>query len=173
MLISLNKEVEDTKRLVEIIQKDGWMDSDTVIVNCSPDYSSILCQILNHSISKVNNNELYEMVPLEMPYPTMSQVWNKEKTEYQTFDSYLNEWVKTYVQKSYKYLFLDSGTLRGKNFSKVRAYIRDKADCKFGCLYLQDDSIFKPDYFVEKFNFNNQGGLIFEWENPKNPNWNY
>ena len=67
-------------------------------------------------------------------------------------------------------MFLDSGTIRGKNFTKVKSYMRKHTDYKFGTLYMHENSIFKPDYVVETFN-NTQGELIFEWENPKNPNW--
>lgn len=171
--ITIAKEIQDSKALAKLIGLNGWVDSDTIIVNCSPDYSSIMCQIVNHELSYINRNELFEQVFLEMPYPTMNQVWNRDKAEFQNFEFYLKSWIQNYVSKDYKYLFLDSGTLRGKNFSKVHSALRGRAEARFGCLYLQDDSIFKPDYFVEKFNFNNQGGLIFEWENPKNPNWNY
>lgn len=167
--ISFEKEIQDSKTLARLIGLDGWIDSDTLIVNCSPDYSSIMCQIVNHELSRTNKHELFDQLTMEMPYPNMSQVWNKETGEYETFDAYLNSWMKLYLNKNYKYLFLDSGCLRGKNFTKVKAYARG-AEIKFGCLYLQDTSIFTPDYFVEKFNIN-QGELIFEWENPKNPNW--
>ena len=173
MLVTINKEVEDSISLAEMLAKDPWIDSDVILVNCSPDYSSLMCQVVNHRLSRKNGHELFEQLPMEMPYPTMNQVWNKETICYETFDSYLREWIIRYVSKDYKYLFLDSGTIRGKNFSKVKTLTKDRAECRFGCLYLQDDSIFTPDYFVEKFSFNNQGGLIFEWENPKNPNWNY
>ena len=173
MRIAMEKEIEDSIKLSDLIEKDNWIDSDTVIVNCSPEYSSIVCQIVNHRLSRINGNELFEQLYIEMPYPNMNQVWNKETGEYETFEAYLNSWTRTYLNKDYKYLFIDSGTLRGKNFTKVKTSLKGKVDARFATLYLQDDSIFTPDYTVEKFNFNNQGGLIFSWENPKNPNWNY
>ena len=108
-----------------------------------------------------------------MPYPVSNQIFDRYNLEYKDFDRYLSDWVTKYIDPEYKYLFIDSGTLRGKNFTRVKNLIKYKADCRFASLYVQDDSIFIPDYYVEKFNFINQGGLIFEWENPKNKNWNY
>jgi hypothetical protein len=170
MKISLEKEIQDIIVLKEKIDQDKWIDSKTIFVNCSPDYSSIVCQILNHSLS---STDLFEEIILEMPYPVSNQIFDRYELEYKDFDRYLSEWVKKYIDSDYKYLFIDSGTLRGKNFTKVRNQVKNKIDCKFASLYVQDDSIFIPDYYVEKFNFITQGGLIFEWENPKNKNWNY
>jgi hypothetical protein len=73
-------------------------------------------------------------------------------------------------------LFFDTGVLRGKNFAKLKLSLKDRIEkerIRFACLYLQEESAFIPDYYVEKFSFEKQGGLIFEWENPLNPNWNY
>jgi hypothetical protein len=36
---------------------------------------------------------------------------------------------------------------------------------------MQDDSKFTPDYYVEAFNFEKDGGLLFWWENEDNPFW--
>src|SRR4029078_13306813 len=117
--ISREKELEDIEKLAKIIREDDWIDQDTVIVNCSPDYSSIVCMLLNHKLSHLNKNELFYQVKLEMPYPNMIQVWN-DVGDIQHFDLYLKEWQKTHLSKSFKYLFVDSGTLRGKNFNKVK-----------------------------------------------------
>lgn len=170
--VSVEKEVTDSYKLAEVIRKDQWVDNDTIIVNCSPDYSSITCQIVNHRLSIDNKHELYEQVYMEMPYPTMSQVWNRETGEYQAFDKYLLEWVYK-ADRAHKYLFLDSGTLRGKNFSRLRTALRGKVDYRLGSLYLEESSIVTPDYYVEIFSQPLQGGLLFEWENPLNPNWDY
>ncbi len=174
--ISFEKEVKDSLELSKLIRNDKWINANTIIINCSPDYSSIPCQIINHSLSDLNSNELLEQISLEMPYPIISQIWNRETAEYELYDKYLIKWISQYISSDYQYLFIDSATLRGKNFSKLKSVLRNKlpdANYMFASLYLQDDSVFIPDYYIEKFNFINQGGLIFEWENPKNPNWNY
>jgi hypothetical protein len=174
--IPFQKEVEDAKKLAGIIKKDEFMDGNTLIVTCSPDYSSISSQIINHELSKDNSHELYEQLFMEMPYPTMSQVYNREMGTYELYDRYLQFWMKNYIDSSSRYLFFDTGVLRGKNFAKLKLSLKDRIEkerIRFACLYLQEESAFIPDYYVEKFSFEKQGGLIFEWENPLNPNWNY
>lgn len=175
-MISPEKEQADTLKLVEMIKKEGWIDGYTIIVNCSPDYSSRLSMEINHRLSHLNSNELYEMVPLEMPYPNTTQIYNVRTKEFELFDSYLNTWIKNEVSSSYKYLFIDGGTIRGKNFNKVKLCIRKELDpdnYRFASLYMENKSIFKPDYIIETFNQETQGGLLFHWENIDNPNWNY
>lgn len=170
--IPYEKEKLDTITLVNQIAKSDWIDKDVTIINCSPDYSSIVTQIVNHKLSYLNKNETFEIIDLPMPYPTMSQVWDNIDKEYYQFNKYLAEWVRRYIQKTAKYLFIDSGTLRGQNFTKVKNAIKGKLEpeqYRFASLYLHSDSIFEPDFYVEKFN----GGLLFEWENSNNPNWDY
>lgn len=170
--IGMEKEIKDSYKLADIIMRDNWVDNETVIVNCSPDYSSIVCQIVNHHLSSNNNHELREQLLLEMPYPTMSQIWNKDTGEWELFSKYLPLWV-TKLDRSCKYLFIDSATIRGKNFSLLRTNILNKVDYKLASLYVEESSLLIPDYYVEKFSQSSKGGLIFEWENPLNPNWNY
>lgn len=169
--ISYEKERIDTLKLADTIKKDAWIDSSTIIVTCSPDYSSYTSMIINHSLSYLNKNELFENIFMEMPYPIMSQVWDRETAEYKLFDVYLNDWVKKYINSSFKYLLIDSATIRGKNFSKVKHAIRDKAEYKLASLYIEKQSIITPDYFVERYDENEKGELIFSWENSDNPNW--
>jgi hypothetical protein len=174
--VPIQKEYVDTCQLVKLIEEDKWIDSDTVIVSCAPLYSSRITQIVNHKLSYLNRNELYESVDMEMPYPNMNQVWSTPTASYQLFDKYLKDWIRTNVSKSMKYLFVSSSTLRGKNFSKVRMSIAphmEPSQCRFASVYRQADSIFVPDYCVEVFDKKSQGGLLFEWENSDNPNWDY
>ena len=93
--VSFQKEIEDARKLADMIRQDNWVDSETIIVNCSPDYSSIMCQILNHELSKSNRHELLEQLPLEMPYPNMSQVWNRDTAEYEHFATTLTIGLRT------------------------------------------------------------------------------
>lgn len=171
-MVSYLKEISDTEKLAKIISGDKWVDSNTIIVTCSPDYSSISSQILNHKLSHLNHNDLFERLDLEMPYPVSSQVYYKG--EYIHYEQYLKEWTSSLY--SAKYLFHDSGVIRGKNFSKLRYHLKLKLEpdnYRFSSLYVEESAIFTPDYYVEKYSHPKQGGLIFEWENPLNPNWNY
>ena len=165
--IDINKEITDSYKLAYMIGEDGWIDDNTIIVNCSPDYSSIVCQIVNHTLSSFNNNELHEMITLEMPYPTMSQIWNSDSKQWELFSRYLPMWVNK-LDKNYKYLFIDSAVIRGKNFFLLKSAILGKIDYKLASLYVDESSILIPDYYIEK-----ASQVIFSWENPANPNWNY
>lgn len=170
------KERGDIFKLSDIILNDRWVDKDTVLVNCSPDYTSITTQVLNHKLSVINKNELFPVINLEMPYPNMSQVWDPVTDKYELYDTYLDKWIKKYVSASSRFLFVESGVLRGKNFNKLKLCLRDKLDrenYRFCSLYLQSTSIFKPDYYVQEFDPQKDGGLLFWWENFENPNWNY
>lgn len=173
--ISAEKERQDLVTLSKKIIDDNFIDSDLIIVTCSPDYSSLGTMILNHSLSSINKNELFEQLSLELPYPTMQQIFNKNTFEYELFDKYLFNWLRKNIFADMKYLFFDSGTLTGKNFNKIKNILskEPESNYRFASLYVQDDCICKPDYYIEEFNFKKQGGLLFSWENPQNPNWNY
>jgi len=174
--ISPEKEREDIIKLAGIIINDGWVDSNLTIVNCSPDYSSTASMITNHLLSVLNKDELFPMIGLEMPYPNMSQVWDPLEEKYELYDTYLDKWIKRHVYSSSKLLFIDSGVLRGKNFGKLKLCLSGKLDrenYKLASIYLQSGSITKPDYYVQEFDFEKDGGLLFWWENFENPNWNY
>jgi hypothetical protein len=174
--VSYQKEIEDTRKLIAQLIQSKWIDEDVILINCAPDYSSRLVQLINHGLSHLNNHELFETMPLEMPYPNMSQIYDPLEQKFKQFENYLFDWVRTYASTVDKYLFIDSGVLRGKNFSKLKQVVKAKIDInqyRFATLYRQDDSIFAPDFCVEEFNKENQGGLLFEWENFDNPNWDY
>lgn len=174
--VSSHKENLDILSLIQKIKEDRWMNKETILVNCSPDYSSHLTQMINHKLSHLNNNELYEVINMEMPFPTFSQIWDPVKKDVQNFDSYLKEWVAIHIRSEFNYLFIDGGVLRGKNFNKVHLSIRqliEPSKYKFASVYVEKSSIFKPDYYIQEFDQPTQGGLLYEWENADNPNWNY
>ncbi len=172
--ISIHKEISDIDKLSKIIEDSKWVSKSMIIVNCSPDYSSICTQMLSHKLSHLNDNELFEQLYLEMPYPNMTQIWNKETCEYEYFDRYLSLWAAKYIRSGYNYLFVDSATIRGKNFNKVKLSIKtrlDIEDYRFASMYVESKSIFVPDYYVEQYSSENDGELTFSWENENNPNW--
>ena len=69
-------------------------------------------------------------------------------------------------------MLIDSGCLRGSNFTILKnQLIGSVANFRFGCLYIQNDSKFEPDFYVEEFDFESDGGLLFWWENENNPFW--
>lgn len=162
-IVSRDKEFYDTEKLAGIIKSDKWIDSDVIIVNCMPEYSSSLSMILNHKLSHLNENELFANVKMEIPCSNMSQVWN-ERMEYQHFDLYLKEWYNKYIQNGYKYLFVTSGIAESRNLNKVRLTVRtilERDSYRFASLYNTKDSTFEPDYLADNYD----GKLIFWWQN--------
>lgn len=169
------KEQLDTQYLIDQIKSDKWFTRSSIIVNCFPEYSSRLTQSLNHGLSSMNKHELFEQIDLQMPYPSYNQVWNNTTKNYETYDTYLKNWINDNIYPC-NFLFVNAGTLSGKNFNKLKLSLRSKLEnenFRFASLYVEDTSIIIPDYYVHQFNREKDGGLLFEWENPLNPNWNY
>lgn len=160
--ISIEREVADSNYLIDKIRQDDWIDKDTVIVNCSPEYSSRLVQLVNHRLSFINNNELYEVLNLELPKRDMSQVWDSNEREYRLFDKYLYEWAAKNVVKDYRYLFVTNTIYTGKNINKLKLVMNTKGvDFKIACVYMSDKSAILPDYRQKMF----VDEPVFFWEN--------
>lgn len=160
--ITIEKEWMDTIDLSYKIKMDKWLNPSTIIVNCFPEYSSRLTQTLNHLLSAVNKNNLFEQIDLGIPAPAYTQVWNPITKSYEGFDTYLKSWINENVF-SCNFLFV-SNTISSKHFNKIKLSMRSKLDnehFRFCSLYVQDDSTFLPDYFIEK----QTTPLQFEWEN--------
>lgn len=171
--ISGEKERYNNLELARTISESDWVDRDTVIVNCFPDYSASVCQILNHKLSYVNDNELLEQVGLEIPYPTMSQVWDRYTFEYPRFDVYLESWFQRNINSDLKYLFV-TNILQGKEYGKISQMLRSRYPAthyRFACVYCDSGTNLVPDYFVKSINQKEQGRILHEWENSNNPNW--
>ena len=160
--ITIEKEISDYKEMIDEIAEDRWVDSDTTIVCCSPEYSSILCQMASHKLSFLNNNELFLQLSLEMPLSTMSQVWDGQN--YQLFDRYLVRWMQENINGG-KYLFLSQSIRSERSFSKLLSRLKPKLDedeVRIGIVYLKNNSIIKPHYSVQE---TSEERLLFEWEN--------
>ena len=172
--ISLAKEIADTYTLVDRIAKDEWFDSSVKIVRCNPEYSAISTQILNHKLSFKNDNELFETIDLEIPYPIMSQVWNQDKQDYELFDRYIQEWIKKNAYRESKYLFMETSLSEIRSYVKLKLSLKQKlppSQYKFSTLYLLENNVFQPDYYIQRLT--SEQLPLFEWENSENPNWNY
>ena len=168
--IDVEKEIHDIGRLCGILEQDDWIDRDTVIVVCSPEYSSIICQIVSHNLSHLRGHVPLDLDFLEMPYPGQQGLTN------QAYEQLIRNFAQKYRNVIRKLLFIDSGVLRGQNYTTLKRIMKEQVAShltKYACLYRQDDSIFKPDYCVEEFNFERDGGLTFWWENPNNPYWGW
>lgn len=170
-IVSYEKELADSKRLIDKIKEESWVNSDTIIVNCFPEYSSRLCQLVNHKLSYLNRNELFEVIDLAMPYPNMAQVWDPEERAYKLYIKYLSDWTRKNINDVYKYLFIGLDAI-GSNFMRLKTCLRPKLEpehCRFASLYAEKDGTFLPDFFIEAYDKSKE--LLFEWENMNNPNW--
>jgi hypothetical protein len=150
------KEKRDINVLIELLRP--IVKKNTIIVNCSPDYSSIISQQIIHAYF---DNPL-QMVNFEMPFPKtpFEQLYPKICADFAINLCPTNE-----------YIFIDSGVLRGKNYSTLdySMFIHALKDIKytFASLYVQDNAVFTPQFYVETFNKKKQGMLLFWWENDK------
>src|SRR6188768_1442073 len=113
--ITQEMEFDTYSSLIRKISKSIWIDGTVTIVNCAPEHSSILTQFLNHKLSYLNGNKLFEQVDLPIPYPGMGQVWNQELYEYQQFDTYINYWINKNIDQRSKYLFVSAVNFKGRN----------------------------------------------------------
>ena len=162
--ISAEKERVDAEKLIYILSHDKWVDRETILVNCAPDYSSILTQNINHRLSHLNRNDLFEVIPFQMPYPIMNQVWNSETLQYEKNDYYVKTWLNKYINKDYKYLFISSGK---HTLDKLKLCLQD-VDYRLCSPYVAEGALI-PTYYVEIFK---TGQLLYSWENVNNTNWN-
>lgn len=164
--ISIEKEWEDTLKLRDKILSDGWIKPNTIIVNCFPEYSSRLTQTLNHTLSTVNKNALFEQVDLAMPFPSYTQVWNPISKSYEGFDTYIKSWIIENMF-SCNFLFV-SNIVFPKNLTKIKSSVRGKLDdenFRFCSLYMEQDCGFLPDYYMETYAKDLKP--TFAWENLK------
>lgn len=156
-------EVKNIMYLVEMLRP--IVDDKTIIINCSPDYSSIGSQILSHQLSKSYPLKVY---PLEMPYP--NEEWNIAKCMADINEDVFNPNVKNII-------LFDSGCIRGKNYSMLRKYIttrikqtRSTAEFYYTALFENTNSEFKCG-FVSEFYDAIEKELHFWWETDTNPAW--
>lgn len=170
--INQQKETEDINILIDMLKQDKWVTEGQapVIVVCSPEYSSTICLLLSHKLSYLNNYVPLDLEFIDMPYPGGEDLTKED------YIAHLNDFGFKFQSVNKKLLFIDSGVLRGKNFTILKEELEKYIDTslmKFGCLYKQSDSIFSPDFCVQTFDFELDGGLTFWWEDPKNPYWGW
>lgn len=171
--INYEKETADIRKLGDLIEESGWINNRTILVNCDPDYSSRTTQLLNHKLSHLNGNELFECIPLNIPYPNMAQVWDPDEKNYKLYIRYLMDWKKKNIDPTSQYLFISSDIANNSNFSRLKSMMRGEviADYRIATPYLEYNSPIHPEYFIEMFNKELQGELLFQWENADNINY--
>lgn len=165
--VSYNDERLESDNLIDKIVETDWLKPDTILVNCFPEYSSRLTYLLAHKLSYLNNNELYEVVDLKMPYKTMIQVWDPDDMIFKMYGNYLSDWIRKNLHPSNRYLFVASDVFNP--FQKLKSMLKGKIDnenIRFATLFKPRDATFLPDIFAHEY----AGTLLFQWENIDNPN---
>jgi hypothetical protein len=153
------KEVKLWQKTVKEIKnnKKIKIDSDTLLMNVSPDYSSIISMQTIHELS-------YEHVPLDMfnvevPYPGFNNMSYREKfrSDFQ------------HIFKDYKtFILMEAGVITGNNYdwiinTEMIKNFNIKPDNILSVALCEHiDSNFKCDIVGEKYN----GDLTFYFEKP-------
>lgn len=107
--VDRHKELVLYQRVVDKLKKNTKFDinpEDTLLINVSPDYSSIISMLLLHEFSR--DGEILDMFNVEVPYP--DQLPNPFQLKFE-------ETFKTYV-KSYKnFILVEAGVISGRNYT--------------------------------------------------------
>lgn len=168
--IELEREASHSNYLIQELIMNGVMQRDMVLVNCAPEYSSRLTQLINHKTSYLNKNELYEQISLDLPKKGMNQVLSYDEKEFISFDRYLSEWINRYVTKDAKFLFVQNVVHTGKHLNKIWLSLKSKLEnldnMKFVSLYVQEDALMTTiPNFIYQQKFQKENPPIFFWEN--------
>jgi hypothetical protein len=153
------KETELIHRLGDELSKKGFNASNTVIISVSADYSSIVGQLLRHSLS--HEGEICDGFSIDVPYP--DQEWDSV---------YVNE-LKT-LTDLYKYklinkkiLLVEAGVIRGSNYKFVTDYLKSNLglteEIYTLALFENSSSNYKSNFVGEFYNDETQD-LTFWWE---------
>ena len=128
----------------------------TLILNVSPDYSSIISQKLSHALSQ--KGEIIDVLNIEVPYP--------DETDLEYYEDKLNETLHYLHNEKYtNFIFVEAAIIRGSNYK----WIKDKFSCYnknnllFCALFENKNSLFKSDCVGEYYN-NDTQDLTFYWE---------
>jgi hypothetical protein len=157
--VSQKRETILTYDLSRELLERGFNASNTVVVSVSGDYSSIVGQILRHSLS--HDGEICVGFSIDVPYP--DQKWDEDLVlELRTlFDLY------DYKLENKSILLVEAGVIRGSNYTFVVEYLKNKLGLTQSIytltLYENSGSKFKSDFVGEYYDDETQD-LTFWWE---------
>lgn len=132
--------------------------NDTIIINVSPDYSSIVSQRLSHALS--TDGEIIDVTTIEVPYPDETEL----KSYTDDIKKLVNELRIEYMYT--KFIFVEAGIIRGTNYELIKSLFLNNFNPEqllFTALFENTASIFKSDCIGEYYN-NNKQDLTFYWE---------
>lgn len=164
--VSQKRETILTYELSRELLERGFNASNTVIVSVSSDYSSIVGQILRHSLS--HDGEICDGFSVDVPYP--DQTWTDDlvlelKTLFELYD---------YKLENKNILLVEAGVIRGSNYKFIIDYLKNNLGLtqkiETLALYENSGSKFKSDFVGEYYDDETQD-LTFWWEEYNN-HWN-
>ncbi len=147
----------------ELIKKIKKIDkfeinpTDTLILNVSPDYSSIISQWMIHEFSK--DGEHVEMIGVEVPYPDQS--WKGYELNFMIQ-------FKEYPDHYKNFVLVEAGVITGNNYTWLTNCMFKDFDITpdrilTTALYQNKNSIFRCDCVGEEFDSNIEE-ICFSWE---------
>jgi len=134
--------------------RENFTPSNTVILNVSPDYSSIFAMRLAHYMSA--EGEVMEMVNVDVPYPDeLDMVYKQE--------FYLT--LRNLKRRFKKFILCEVAVLTGKNYTwMVEMMVAEgihPEDIMTTALFQRHDSIFDTQYVGQLFQ---EDMIEFHWE---------
>ena len=139
--------------------------SNTLVINVSPDYSSIVALQMAHDLSY--DGEIADMVNIDVPYPDEDTLPYKEKAtnDIRNFFKYNNRRYKNY-------LLVETGIIRGGNYTWLAEHLSNLLSGTIitAALYENIGSKFKSDVVGEYYDDTTQD-LTFYFEQ-YNKHWN-
>jgi len=155
--ISFIEEYEVTQRLLAKLPKVDALN--TLVINVSPDYSSIITQRILHHLS--SNGHLPHLDHVDVPYPG---------EHYEPYRATFRNKSETYSILYDKVVICEAAVLSGRNYTWIQEILYDrgfeKDDIISVALFEHKDSVFKCDYVGEHCDYMPD----FHWET-YNVNW--
>ena len=133
-------------------------NTSTLILNVSPDYSSIISQKLRHALS--TDGEVIDVMNIEVPYPDETDnTWYINKIQTLVQELFINDWYENFI-------FVEAGIIRGGNYKMIEdLFLKsfNKEQLLFTALFENTQSKFQSKCVGEYYN-NDTQDLTFYWE---------
>lgn len=136
--------------------------SKTCFLCVSPDYSSIVTQLLSHGLSM--DGEIFNIESVNVPFP------DEDAKQYKVnFELDFAEWVLEWDN----FVLIEAGVIRGGNYTWITESMEKFIEKNYYTVALCENvgSKFKSD-FVSLYYDDNKEDLHFWWEKPNN-HWKF
>lgn len=165
--ISQSEEIAGIQKLIYNFKRNDWdwIDSDTLMLMVSPDFSGIVTTILSHGLAKPGERPMYTDC-VHVSDPTEDKQKFKDR-----FDLEFPNTIKGFEQTPYKkFILVEAGVISGNNFAwvydkMVNTFNIPEANIRSVALFENIYSVFKSDYVGRYYNADTQD-LCFWWEQP-------